>query len=124
MTQTMECRGPDEEGMWISGPIALGHRRLSIIDLEGGKQPMVADHDGDRPLAALTFCGEVYNYRELRAELRTHGHTFRTNSDTEVVLRAYLQWGWTSPATSTACSPSASGTRCARSSSSSGTGWA
>jgi asparagine synthase (glutamine-hydrolysing) len=93
MTRTMECRGPDEEGMWISGPIALGHRRLSIIDLEGGKQPMVADHDGDRTLAALTFCGEVYNYRELRAELIGHGHTFRTNSDTEVVLRAYLQWG-------------------------------
>ncbi|WP_405009226.1 asparagine synthase (glutamine-hydrolyzing) [Kitasatospora sp. NBC_01539] len=93
MTRTMDCRGPDEEGMWISGPIALGHRRLSIIDLEGGKQPMVADHDGDRTLAALTFCGEVYNYRELRTELIGHGHAFRTNSDTEVVLRAYLQWG-------------------------------
>ena len=93
MTQTMECRGPDEEGTWISGPIALGHRRLSIIDLEGGKQPMVAGHEEDRTLAALTFCGEVYNSRELRAELVQHGHTFRTNSDTEVVLRAYLQWG-------------------------------
>ncbi|WP_033214953.1 asparagine synthase (glutamine-hydrolyzing) [Kitasatospora phosalacinea] len=93
MTRTMECRGPDEEGMWISGPVALGHRRLSIIDLEGGKQPMVADQDGDRTLAALTFCGEVYNYRELRTELVAHGHSFRTDSDTEVVLRAYLQWG-------------------------------
>jgi asparagine synthase (glutamine-hydrolysing) len=93
MTQTMACRGPDEEGLWISGPIALGHRRLSIIDIQGGKQPMVADHDGNRTLAALTFCGEIYNFRELRVELAAHGHTFRTNSDTEVVLRAYLQWG-------------------------------
>jgi asparagine synthase (glutamine-hydrolysing) len=93
MTETMICRGPDEGGVWISGPIALGHRRLSIIDIEGGKQPMVADHEGDRTLATLTFCGEVYNYRELRAELAAHGHEFRTDSDTEVVLRAYLQWG-------------------------------
>ncbi|AKN73259.1 asparagine synthase [Streptomyces sp. PBH53] len=92
MTDTMSCRGPDAEGVWIEGPAALGHRRLSIIDLAGGVQPMVATRDG-RTLAALTFCGEIYNFRELRAELAALGHSFRTDSDTEVVLTAYLQWG-------------------------------
>ncbi|MFI6209078.1 asparagine synthase (glutamine-hydrolyzing) [Streptomyces sp. NPDC051041] len=92
MNDTMICRGPDAEGLWISGHVALGHRRLSIIDLEGGRQPMVAEEDG-RVLAALTFCGEIYNFRELRTELASYGHRFRTRSDTEVALRAYLQWG-------------------------------
>ncbi|MGA8116519.1 MAG: asparagine synthase (glutamine-hydrolyzing) [Actinocatenispora sp.] len=92
MTDTMVCRGPDAEGLWWEEHVALGHRRLSIIDLEGGVQPMTVAEDG-RTLATLTFCGEVYNFRELRAELRGHGHTFRTESDTEVVLHAYLQWG-------------------------------
>ncbi|WP_330288671.1 asparagine synthase (glutamine-hydrolyzing) [Streptomyces sp. NBC_00576] len=92
MTDTMICRGPDADGVWISEHIAFGHRRLSIIDLEGGRQPMVAEEDG-HTLAALTFCGEVYNFRELREELVSFGHRFRTSSDTEVVLKAYLQWG-------------------------------
>ncbi|MET7619222.1 asparagine synthase (glutamine-hydrolyzing) [Streptomyces sp. NPDC005408] len=92
MTETMACRGPDDEGVWIDSHAAIGHRRLSVIDLEGGRQPMVADEDG-RELAVLTFSGEIYNYRELRAELASHGHRFRTQSDTEVVLRGYLQWG-------------------------------
>jgi asparagine synthase (glutamine-hydrolysing) len=70
----------------------LGHRRLAIIDLAGGRQPMTAEQDG-RCLAALTYSGEVYNFRELRAELVARGRAFRTSSDTEVVLRGYLEWG-------------------------------
>ncbi|WP_230623623.1 hypothetical protein [Chromobacterium violaceum] len=92
MTKTMALRGPDDEGLWLDRRAALGHRRLSIIDLEGGRQPMTADEDG-RTLACLVYTGEVYNFRELRLELQGLGHAFRTRSDTEVVLRAYLQWG-------------------------------
>jgi asparagine synthase (glutamine-hydrolysing) len=91
MTDTMSCRGPDAEGLWIAPHVALGHRRLAVIDIEGGRQPMVAE-EGERVLAALTYSGEVYNFRELRAELSARGHRFRTHSDTEVVLRAYLEW--------------------------------
>ncbi|RSO10270.1 asparagine synthase (glutamine-hydrolyzing) [Streptomyces sp. WAC 06783] len=92
MADTMACRGPDAQGYWTDFHIGLGHRRLAVIDLEGGVQPMTVEHDG-RTLAAVTYSGEVYNYRELRAELRALGHRFRTESDTEVVLHAYLQWG-------------------------------
>ncbi|MFG1704241.1 asparagine synthase (glutamine-hydrolyzing) [Nonomuraea sp. M3C6] len=92
MTDTMACRGPDDEGLWTGPHAAIGHRRLAIIDLAGGRQPMVADEDGRQP-AVLTYSGEVYNYRELRAELAARGHRFRTQSDTEVVLRAYVEWG-------------------------------
>ncbi|MGK5641392.1 asparagine synthase (glutamine-hydrolyzing) [Streptomyces sp. URMC 126] len=91
MNDTMICRGPDAEGSWLSRHAALGHRRLSVIDLEGGVQPMVAETD-DGPVV-LTYSGEAYNYTELRAELRRRGHEFRTVSDTEVVLRGYLEWG-------------------------------
>ncbi|OAR22120.1 asparagine synthase (glutamine-hydrolyzing) [Streptomyces sp. ERV7] len=91
MTATMTGRGPDAGGIWIEGHAALGHRRLSIIDLAGGVQPMTAaTADGT---VALTYSGEVYNFRELRAELRARGHRFTTASDTEVVLRGYLEWG-------------------------------
>ncbi|MBS1157606.1 MAG: asnB [Proteobacteria bacterium] len=93
MTDTMALRGPDAEGLWIDGPIGLGHRRLSIIDLEGGRQPMVAHHGGHRAAAVISYTGEVYNFRELRCELLALGHRFETRSDTEVVLRAYLEWG-------------------------------
>ncbi len=92
MADTMACRGPDDQGLWIDSHAAIGHRRLAIIDIEGGRQPMVADEDG-RPLAVLTYSGEVYNFVELRAELSARGHRFRTDSDTEVVVRAYLEWG-------------------------------
>jgi asparagine synthase (glutamine-hydrolysing) len=92
MVATMACRGPDAEGMWIAPQVALGHRRLSVIDIEGGRQPMSVDAEG-RTVAVMTYSGEVYNYRELRAELATRGHRFITASDTEVVLHAYLQWG-------------------------------
>ncbi|MEU2791600.1 asparagine synthase (glutamine-hydrolyzing) [Streptomyces sp. NPDC007100] len=94
MTETMACRGPDASGLWTSEHALLGHRRLAIIDIEGGRQPMTGADDagsGDSPV--ITYTGEVYNFRELREELRTLGHTFHTSSDTEVVLRAYLEWG-------------------------------
>ncbi|MFD5092141.1 asparagine synthase (glutamine-hydrolyzing) [Amycolatopsis thailandensis] len=87
MTDTMAKRGPDAGGIWLSAHAALGHRRLSIIDLDGGRQPMTAG------TTALTYSGEVYNFRELRTELTARGHRFDTRSDTEVVLRAYLEWG-------------------------------
>ncbi|MDH2429146.1 asparagine synthase (glutamine-hydrolyzing) [Sphaerisporangium sp. TRM90804] len=92
MTGTMACRGPDDEGMWTSSHGALGHRRLAIIDIEGGLQPMVAEHER-RVAAVLSYSGEVYNFQELREELAAHGHRFHTRSDTEVVLRAYEEWG-------------------------------
>ncbi|SQK96609.1 asparagine synthetase [Pseudomonas aeruginosa] len=90
MTRTLAPRGPDAEGLWLSRHALLGHRRLAIIDLENGAQPMLAEAGGR---VALTYSGEVYNFRELRAELETLGQVFRTRSDTEVVLRAYLQRG-------------------------------
>lgn len=93
MTDTMARRGPDADGIWIDGPVGLGHRRLSVIDLEGGRQPMVAIHGGSSEAAAITYSGEAYNYRVLRTELQQLGHRFESASDTEVVLRAYVQWG-------------------------------
>ncbi|MEU7179244.1 MULTISPECIES: asparagine synthase (glutamine-hydrolyzing) [Streptomyces] len=92
MTETMACRGPDAGGVWLDTHAAFGHRRLAVIDIDGGKQPMTVEHDG-RTLIVTTYSGEVYNYRELRSELESLGHAFRTSSDTEVVLHAYLQWG-------------------------------
>ncbi|MFI9102153.1 asparagine synthase (glutamine-hydrolyzing) [Streptomyces fildesensis] len=94
MTETLACRGPDADGVWLSKYAALGHRRLSVIDLDGGVQPL---RDLPLPRAVLSYNGELYNYRELRAELRSLGHEFRTASDTEVVLRAHLQWGEQAP---------------------------
>lgn len=91
MTETMACRGPDARGLWTSSHAVLGHRRLSVIDIEGGKQPMAAAQDDGLPV--ITYTGEVYNYRELKEELIGLGHEFRTTSDTEVILRAYLEWG-------------------------------
>jgi len=93
MTATMACRGPDDGGVWIdgSGHAALGHRRLAIIDIAGGAQPMRVDTP-DGPVV-LVYAGETYNFTELRGELRARGHHFTTASDTEVVLRAYLAWG-------------------------------
>ena len=91
MTETMACRGPDDRGTWISGPSALGHRRLAIIDLPGGRQPMTLDTP-EGPLA-LVYSGETYNFEELRKELAGRGHRFTTDSDTEVVLHGYQEWG-------------------------------
>ncbi|MFI9387616.1 asparagine synthase (glutamine-hydrolyzing) [Kutzneria sp. NPDC052558] len=91
MTHSMACRGPDEWGVWLSPRAALGHRRLSVIDLPGGTQPMSVDTPGGP--VVMAYSGETYNFRELRAELSGRGHRFRTDSDTEVVLRGYLEWG-------------------------------
>lgn len=91
MTETMACRGPDAEGTWADQHAALGHRRLAVIDIEGGAQPMtVKTDDGD---VTLTYSGEAYNFEELRGELVRRGHRFQTRSDTEVVLHGYLEWG-------------------------------
>ncbi|MBV8350237.1 MAG: asparagine synthase (glutamine-hydrolyzing) [Mycolicibacterium sp.] len=91
MTATMACRGPDASGVWSARNVALGHRRLAVIDIPGGTQPTsVCTPDGD---AAIVYSGEAYNFTELREELIQAGHKFTTASDTEVVLRGYLQWG-------------------------------
>jgi asparagine synthase (glutamine-hydrolysing) len=91
MTETMACRGPDDRGTWVSAHAALGHRRLAIIDLPGGSQPM-AVQTPDGPVV-MVYSGEAYNFTELRKELTGRGHQFETHSDTEVVLHAYLEWG-------------------------------
>ncbi|MEU8582100.1 asparagine synthase (glutamine-hydrolyzing) [Streptomyces abikoensis] len=95
MTRTLAARGPDAEGLWLDTHAALGHRRLAVIDLEHGAQPMRTPERGpdDRPRAVVSYAGEIYNFRELREELVLLGHRFTTRSDTEVALRAYLQWG-------------------------------
>jgi len=89
MTTVLAHRGPDDEGRWSDAQVALGHRRLAVIDLPGGHQPMVSD-DGR---LALVYNGEVYDYRDLRRQLEGRGHRFRTASDTEVILRGYEEWG-------------------------------
>ena len=92
MTETMALRGPDACGIFLARHVGLGHRRLAVIDLAGGVQPMQAEEEG-RTIASLIYTGEVYNFVELRDELKRLGHRFRTCSDTEVVLHGYLQWG-------------------------------
>src|SRR5438045_1274864 len=93
MLRQIAHRGPDGEGSWhgAAGPwrIALGHRRLAIIDLEGGVQPM-GNEDGQ---VVLTYNGEVYNFQALRPALEQHGHRFRTRSDTETIVHHYEQHG-------------------------------
>ena len=87
MTDLLSYRGPDDEGIYIKDNVGLGHRRLSIIDLAGGKQPFVSESEN----LVLTYNGEVYNYKEIRKELK--GENFVTDSDTEVILKAYRKWG-------------------------------
>ncbi len=89
MGDTIRHRGPDEEGHYVDGHCAIAHRRLSIIDLANGHQPM-SSPDGRYVLA---YNGEIYNFQDLRRELSAAGHTFLTNSDTEVLLHGYMQWG-------------------------------
>src|SRR4030081_3437104 len=91
MTETMACRGPDDQGTWVAQHAALGHRRLAIIDLPGGRQPMSLDTPNGP--VAMVYSGEAYNFSELREELYGRGHRFRTDSDTEVVLHGSLEWG-------------------------------
>jgi asparagine synthase (glutamine-hydrolysing) len=90
MTSAVEHRGPDGSGIWLGQGVALGHRRLAIIDLSDlGSQPMI-DPDSGR---VIVFNGEIYNYIEIRRSLSEHGYRFRSNSDTEVILKAYDFWG-------------------------------
>lgn len=92
MAQNIRHRGPDDEGTFVdpTASIVLGHRRLSIIDLsEASHQPMLDEASG----VALAYNGEIYNFHELRARLKSAGHSFRSSGDTEVLLRAYLEWG-------------------------------
>ena len=89
MARSIAHRGPDDEGFFIAGPVGLGFRRLSIIDLAGGHQPM---SDAEKT-AWVIFNGEIYNYKELRRELQSKGHQFKTNCDTEVIVHGYKEWG-------------------------------
>src|SRR5260370_36334770 len=89
MCQNIRHRGPDEKGTWVGDGIALGMRRLLIIALDGGHQPIWNE---DRSIL-IVFNGEIYNYRDLQRPLQMHGHSFRTNSDTEVILHAYEEYG-------------------------------
>lgn len=88
-TARMAHRGPDGSGIWLKGAMSMGHRRLSILDAAGGQQPMER-RDGD---LALVFNGEIYNFDQIREELKSKGAQFRTRSDTEVILAAYEEWG-------------------------------
>lgn len=89
MARSIAHRGPDDEGYYFSGSLGLGFRRLSIIDLGGGHQPMSDAGES----VWIVFNGEIYNYKELRAELEQRGHHFRTQSDTEVIVHGYKEWG-------------------------------
>lgn len=89
MISAMAHRGPDGEGIWREGNVAIGHRRLSIIDPEGGRQPMANEDES----VWITYNGELYNFLELRKGLEDRGHRFRTRSDTEVIVHAYEEWG-------------------------------
>jgi len=89
MTRILAHRGPDGEGFLVDGEVGLGHRRLSIIDVEGGAQP-ISNENGE---LQVILNGEIYNFIELRKELEAAGHKFKTRSDTEVIVHAYEQWG-------------------------------
>jgi len=89
LTPMLAHRGPDDEGYGVDATCALGHRRLSIIDVDGGHQPI----DNEDGTVSVVFNGEIYNYQEIRAELIADGHVFRTNSDTETIVHAYEAWG-------------------------------
>src|SRR5215472_9503843 len=89
MADTMYHRGPDDEGYYLSGPVGLGFRRLSIIDLTTGHQPL-SNEDGT---VWIVFNGEIYNYQELREYLVAKGHTFSTRTDTEVIVHLYEELG-------------------------------
>src|SRR4051812_1090179 len=89
MCRAIRDRGPDDTGAWIDGGVGIGMRRLSIIDLATGHQPI---HNEDRTLWVV-FNGEIYNFRELRRELEAAGHRFYTATDTETIVHAYEEWG-------------------------------
>lgn len=89
MCRVITHRGPDDQGVMIKGPVALGMRRLSIIDLAGGHQPI----SGEDQTVTVVFNGEIYNYRQLRRDLELRGHHFQTDSDTEAIVHAYEEYG-------------------------------
>src|SRR4051794_6108434 len=89
MCEVIRHRGPDDEGIHVEPGVGLGMRRLSIIDLAGGRQPIRNETGTIR----VVFNGEIYNYRELRSELEALGHHFSTSSDTESIVHGYEQWG-------------------------------
>ena len=89
MATAIKHRGPDDDGFYFEGPLGLGFRRLSIIDLAGGHQPMSDEEES----VWVVFNGEIYNFPELKRELEGYGHRFRTQSDTEVIVHGYKQWG-------------------------------
>src|SRR5579871_3567245 len=89
MCKVIRHRGPDDQGTWVGDGVALGMRRLAIIDVGGGQQP-ITNEDGS---ILVVFNGEIYNYQELRHDLSLRGHRFRTESDTEVIVHAYEQFG-------------------------------
>jgi len=89
MRDVLRHRGPDDEGLWTDGPVGLGHRRLSIVDVAGGQQPM-ANEDGS---CWIVYNGEIYNHAALRPGLEAAGHRYRTRSDTETILHLYEEEG-------------------------------
>src|SRR5262245_38564134 len=89
MCEVIRHRGPDDEGIHVEPGVGLGMRRLSIIDLAGGRQPI----HNETGTIQVVFNGEIYHYQDLRDELESHGHTFYTSSDTETIVHAYEQWG-------------------------------
>ena len=89
MNESQYHRGPDEGGLHIEAGLGFGHRRLAIIDLTSGQQPMLSRDKN----AVLTFNGEIYNYQPLREELIKHGHTFYTHTDSEVLVHGYEEYG-------------------------------
>src|SRR5947207_15962724 len=93
MNDAIRHRGPDDDGFYFGDGVGLGMRRLSIIDLKGGQQPI---HNSDRT-AWIVFNGEIYNYRELRKQLEARGHQFYTDSDTEAIVHAYDEYGTECP---------------------------
>src|SRR5262245_53967619 len=89
MRDVMTYRGPDGAGMYADAHAALGHRRLSIIDVAGGHQPLSNEDD----TVWVSYNGEIYNHRDVRSRLEREGHTYRTRTDTETIVHAYEQWG-------------------------------
>ena len=92
MVETTACRGPDAADSWVDQHVALAHRHLAVLEPERGQQPVAIEHRG-RAVSAVAHSGEIYNDRELQRALRDRGHRFRTSSDAEVVVRAYMEWG-------------------------------
>ena len=91
MTATMDCRGPDDSGVWLSERAAIGHRRLTVVDPTGGTQPMIRQRGGTT--FVMAYNGELYNTEEIREELKSRGHIFQGYSDTEVLLMSFMEWG-------------------------------